>query len=169
MKRILVACVGNIFLGDDAFGVEVARALSGRALPPEAQVIDFGISSYDLAYALSDGYDAAILVDAAPRGHTPGTLYLMELDMAQVGQLQTASVDAHSMNPVNVLQMLPSLENRPERLYIVGCEPENVDWANGALSKPVRATVPKAIDMIEALVHELVNLESKTTAGCGPA
>ena len=39
---ILIAGIGNIFLGDDAFGVEVARSLARRTLPGEIQVKDFG-------------------------------------------------------------------------------------------------------------------------------
>ncbi|MGH7848434.1 MAG: hydrogenase maturation protease, partial [Candidatus Binatia bacterium] len=73
--KILVAGIGNIFLGDDGFGVEVARELAKRKLPESVRVVDFGIRGFDLAYALLDGYDLTILVDAAPRGGLPGTLY----------------------------------------------------------------------------------------------
>jgi hypothetical protein len=72
--NILIACIGNIFLGDDAFGVEVARRLANQALPEGVRVIDFGIRSYDLAYALMDDWEFVILVDAAPRGGLPGTV-----------------------------------------------------------------------------------------------
>jgi hydrogenase maturation protease len=40
-SKILVAGIGNIFLGDDAFGSEVARRLMNERLPPEVRVIDF--------------------------------------------------------------------------------------------------------------------------------
>ena len=76
--RILIAGIGNIFLGDDAFGVEVARRLVRRRLPDGVRVVDFGIRGLDLTYALLDGYEAVILVDAAPRGGPPGTLYVLE-------------------------------------------------------------------------------------------
>ena len=101
MKRILIAGVGNIFHGDDAFGVEVIRALSTRPLPEQVVVEDFGIRSYDLAYALTDSYDAVILVDAMPRGRPPGTVSLVEPDTARpsgvsgaelVGARSTASL-----------------------------------------------------------------------------
>src|SRR4051794_34789691 len=82
--RILIACVGNIFLGDDAFGVEVARRLSGRPLPEGVRVVDLGIRGLDLAYALLDAYEAVILVDAAPRGNPPGTLVTLDVDPAEV-------------------------------------------------------------------------------------
>ena len=80
MTSILVACVGNIFNGDDAFGVEVARRLSQATLPDGARVIDFGIRGIDLTYALMDGYDAVILVDAAQRGEAPGVVSVVEPD-----------------------------------------------------------------------------------------
>ena len=72
-SRILIACIGNIFLGDDGFGVEVARRLAGRPLPPEVMLKDFGIRGFDLTYALLEPYELVILVDACPRGGEPGT------------------------------------------------------------------------------------------------
>ncbi len=165
MKEILVACTGNIFLGDDAFGVEVARELVARPLPSEVWVMDFGIRSYDLAYALAEGYEAVILVDATRQGHAPGTLYLIEPNLGQLGELEAAAVDAHSMDPVRVLQMALSLGARPARLYLVGCEPEDCGGEEGrlGLSAPVQAAVPRALEMIESLVGKLLTL------GEGPA
>ena len=84
MTRILVACIGNIFMGDDAFGVEVAARLARKRLPENVHVVDYGIRGLDLAYALMDGYDACILVDAVPRGGAPGTLYTIEPDWDSV-------------------------------------------------------------------------------------
>src|SRR5271154_4166138 len=98
-SKILVAGIGNIFLGDDAFGSEVARRLMDETLPREVRVIDFGIRTYDLAYALMDGYDVTILVDTTAQGQTPGTVYLIEPDLTQLDQLDANSVDAHSVNP----------------------------------------------------------------------
>jgi hydrogenase maturation protease len=170
MKRILIAGIGNIFLGDDAFGVEVARAMLQRTQPPEAEVIDFGIRSYDLAYALVDPYDAIILVDATPRGGTPGTLYLIEPDLAELGQLQRGAIDAHSMDPVSVFQLAASLGGLHTPPYLVGCEPAELDCPEGqlGLSAPVREAVPRAIEMIETLVGSLLRLETGIDAGLAP-
>ena len=112
-KRILVAGVGNIFLGDDAFGSEVARRLIQRTLPAEVQVCDYGTCSYDLAYAMMDGYEATILVDATSQGQAPGTVYLIEPDLNELEKMDRAAPDGHSMNPVSVLQMVGSLGCRP--------------------------------------------------------
>src|SRR5437870_2595644 len=84
--RILVAGIGNIFLGDDAFGCEVVQRLAARAWPASVRVVDFGIRGFDLAYALMDGYDVTIFVDATPRADAPGTLYTIEPDLSELNK-----------------------------------------------------------------------------------
>ena len=105
-KRILVAGIGNIFFGDDAFGCEVAAELAKRSWPDGVSIVDFGIRAYDLAYAIMDGYDATILIDAAPRGEKPGTVYLLELDPNKVDTCGDEIVNAHALTPVRVLQLI---------------------------------------------------------------
>jgi hydrogenase maturation protease len=160
--RILIACVGNIFLGDDAFGVEVARQLGERTFPGGVRVVDFGIRSYDLAYAIMDNWDLVILVDACPRGGEPGTIYVVEPDVPDTAldgsntDRAHAAVDAHSMNPVSVLRMVQMLGGEVGRVLVVGCEPSPVDPAAEAeateLSAPVRGAIDEAIRTIEDLV-----------------
>ena len=163
-SNILVAGIGNIFLGDDAFGVEVVQRLAQRTLPKDVRVIDFGIRSYDLAYALMEPWDLVILVDAVPRGGHPGTVYTIEPNLPQPEASPTeAAIDAHSMNPVAVLQLVHDLGGKVGRLLVVGCEPATVDAdADGqfGLSDPVRAAVDVAVDVI----GELITLNRKTTA-----
>lgn len=153
--RILVAGIGNIFMGDDAFGVEVAVELNRRKLPDGVVVRDFGIRSYDLAYALMDGYEVTILVDATPQGQPPGTLYLIEPDLTELDKFEDPPVNAHSMNPVRALQLLRALGSRPGRLYLAGCEPGILETEEIGLSEPVRAAVPQAVVMVESLIEEL--------------
>jgi hydrogenase maturation protease len=171
MKTILVVGIGNIFFGDDAFGVEVVRELPGHELPPEVRVKDFGIRGFDLAYELGNGYDAAILVDAVPRGEAPGTVCLIELDLANLRTLDRESLDAHGMDPVRVLQMAETLGGRPAQIYLVGCEPGKLDSEDGqmGLSSAVQAAVPKAIEMIQSLVAELLQPQTKLVIGVMPA
>jgi hydrogenase maturation protease len=171
MKRILIAGIGNIFFGDDAFGVEVVRELPHHTLPPEVRVIDFGIRGYDLAYALADGYDAAILVDATPRGQPPGTLYLIEPDIANLAPMECTSVDPHSLGPIRVLQMAESLGGHPAQIFLIGCEPADLSSADGhmGLSDAVQAAVPKAVEMIQSLLQNLVHSETTVVAGNVPA
>jgi hydrogenase maturation protease len=151
--KVLVACVGNIFMGDDAFGVEVAKRLAERKLPAGVAVIDFGIRSYDLAYALMNDWDLKILIDALPRGGRPGTIYVMEPDIpANIGQ---EALDAHSMNPVAVLQLVSALGGEVGRLLVVGCEPETVEPSPEGeigLSDPVRGALDEAVRVIEGLI-----------------
>jgi hydrogenase maturation protease len=156
VKRILVAGIGNIFLGDDAFGCEVARELSARELPPEVAVRDFGIKSYDLAYALAERHDAIILVDATPRGDAPGTTYLVEIDLRELAELDPEGPDAHTMNLVNALRMAQSVGPVTAKIYLVGCEPAKVEAEDGeiGLSEPVQRAIPQAIKLIERVLTE---------------
>src|SRR5262245_29788583 len=127
--RILVAGIGNIFLGDDAFGSEVARQLLSRRLPDQVKVVDFGIRGFDLTYALLDDYELTILVDATPRGGTPGTLYSIEPDPEELDELapHEASIETHGMNPLRVLAMVKSMGGHLRNITIFGCEPSPLD------------------------------------------
>lgn len=169
-RRILIAGIGNIFWGDDGFGVEVARALTGRAYPAGVQVSDFGIRGLDLAYTLLD-YETLVLVDAVPRGGAPGTLYLIEPDLSGFDHQQgvdagRAGLDAHSMDPVKVLAFARTLGARLPSVLLVGCEPAPVNDADDyaemqmGLSVPVQAAVVEAVQMIDTLVEKLLNVQA---------
>ena len=127
-RSILVAGIGNIFLGDDGFGVEVARRLAARPLPDGVTVADYGIRGYDLAYALVRGSDRTILVDACPRGEAPGTVFVLEPDLAELDAPDAgpAVLDAHDLNPVHVLRLARSLGAELKPVVVVGCEPETL-------------------------------------------
>jgi hydrogenase maturation protease len=158
-KRILIAGIGNIFLGDDAFGVEVVRRLNN--MPDSVLVKDFGIRGFDLAYALMDGYETAILVDATRRDGAPGTLYLIEPDHAELqnATVGTDSFDAHGLNPAKVLALVRALGGQFNRVLVVGCEPETEageDYERMGLSPAVEAAVPEAVKMIQSLVQRLL-------------
>ncbi len=161
--RILIAGVGNIFLGDDAFGVEVAQRLARRSLPEEVRVVDFGIRGLDLTYALLDGYEAVILLDAVPRGGPPGTLYVIEPERDEAPVPAGALIETHGMDPVKVLRLVEAMGGKVERLLLVGCEPTPDDAYEDmqtGLSDPVRAAVEEAISLIESLVARLLRGET---------
>jgi hydrogenase maturation protease len=158
---ILIAGIGNIFLGDDAFGVEVVQKLAQRAWPENVSVVDFGIRGFDLTMALLEEFDLVILVDAAPRGGPPGTLYVIEPDPAEHVQLAADQplLDPHSLDPVKVLRMVKTMGAGPRRVLVVGCEPESVgsdlDWdVTPGLSEPVQQAVDKAVELVESLISE---------------
>jgi hydrogenase maturation protease len=149
--RVLVAGLGNIFLGDDAFGVEVARRLLLAGLPPEVRVIDAGIRSLHLGYELREAqYETTILVDVVCRGGDPGSLYVLEPD--EIAEIPSTS-DAHSVCPGQVLALVRRLGGSVGRVLIVGCEPLRLDQEPG-LSPIVSAAVDEAIPLIERLVAE---------------
>lgn len=156
--RILIAGIGNIFLGDDAFGVEVARRLSAREWPQNVRVTDFGIRGYDLAYALLDGYDTTILIDACPRGEPAGTLYVIEPDLENLGGPEEGAVEAHSMNPVSVLRLAKSMGGPLKRILLVGCEPGTLGPQEGlmGLSQPIEVAVVEAVKLVEAMVEKIL-------------
>jgi hydrogenase maturation protease len=172
--KVLVAGIGNIFLGDDGFGVEVAARLARVDLPDCVRVVDYGIRGMHLAYDLANGFDAAILVDATPRGGAPGTIYVIEPDLgsrsapdtdpassppaetgagdadaADTGAADASPLfDAHGMQPDVVFRMLDMLgAGRPARILVVGCEPASVDYGMG-LSDAVAASVDEAVRVV---------------------
>lgn len=170
--RVLVACVGNIFLGDDGFGVEVARRLAGERFPEWVRVEDFGIRGVHLAYELLEGYDLLVLVDASPRGEPPGTVYVIEPDLGAAVRPDGVPpvrplVDAHDMEPDSVLALLETLGGKTGRVVVVGCEPEAVEDGIG-LSEPVSRAVDRAVDVVRDLIDEEIK-EAAASTGAGPA
>lgn len=165
---ILIAGIGNIFLGDDGFGCAVAERLARRQLPDGVRVIDFGIRGFDLAYALMDGYDATILIDAVPRGAEPGALYAIEPDLDELNEpnAQAMVVEAHAMDPMHALGLVKSMmamgvamgNGELKRILLVGCEPATIGPEEGkmGLSEPVQAAVDGAVEMVELLVAEIL-------------
>ena len=160
-ERILIAGIGNIFLGDDGFGCEVLRRMMARTWPDGVRLVDFGIRGFDLAYALMDGYDVTIFVDATPRGGAPGTLYTIAPDLNELDELdaQGMMVETHGMNPMKVLSMVKSMGGDFKRILLVGCEPETFGPEEGqmGLSEPVSMAVDEAVVIVESLVAEILS------------
>ncbi|SFL05658.1 hydrogenase maturation protease [Geodermatophilus ruber] len=155
--RVLVAGIGNVFLGDDGFGVEVVRRIDPAALPPGVDVVDYGIRGVHLAYDLLDGaHDTVVLVDAVPLDGPPGTLAVLEVPAPGAGGHAPAGsaavVDGHGLDPDAVLHLLGDLGGSVARVLVVGCAPADVHPAMH-LSPPVAAAVGPAV----ALVHEVVS------------
>jgi hydrogenase maturation protease len=153
--RVLVAGIGNVLLGDDGFGVEVVRRLSERPLPDGVRVMDLGIRSVDLMSSLRDGYEAVILVDTAQRGGPPGTLYVIEPEVAAG---TPATLATHGMDPERVLAAAEAVGGGAGCMRLVACEPaffgdEDECWMG--LSEPVAAAVEPAVATVESLLRTL--------------
>lgn len=166
--RILIAGIGNIFLGDDAFGSEVARRLLERERPEEVNVVDFGIRGFDLAYALMEEPDVTVFIDATPRGGEPGTLYAIEPDLSELDahEAQAAFVEPHGMDPLKVLLLAKTMGAEFKKILVVGCEPSPLESEEGymGLSAPVAAAVDEAVVMVERLAGKLLEDERRKSA-----
>src|SRR4051795_3784364 len=155
--RVLVAGIGNVFLGDDGWGVALAERLAERVLPEGGQVVDYGIRGMDLAYALGEGWDAVVLLDATPRGEAPGTVYLIEAEV----EPDALAVETHGMDPVKVLAMARALGSEPPRTLVVACEPLTRMSADdeeivATLSAPVQAALGEAEILVATLLDDLI-------------
>jgi len=151
--RTLVAGVGNVFLRDDAFGVEVIQLLARRPHPSGVEIRDFGIRGVHLVYELLDGCDLFVLVDAAARGEEPGTVTVLEVDLPGPDSPDSPQpvIDAHSLTPDSIFALLSSLGGHPGRSLVVACEPADVSAGMG-LSGPVRAALPHAVRAVEDII-----------------
>jgi hydrogenase maturation protease len=161
LPSILIAGIGNIFLGDDGFGVEVVRRLAAAGLPESVRVVDFGIRGLDLAYALQDGYETTILIDAFPSNQPPGTVSVVEPDTNAISETGGGFVEPHSMHPLNVLRMAKAMNGSLGRVLLVGCEPATLGGEEGhmGLSEPVEIAVEEAVKATEALVRKILDSE----------
>ncbi len=154
---ILVAAVGNLWLGDDGFAGEVAKRLRARELPADVAVADFGSGGLDLAYEVLRGYDALVLVDATRQGGEPGTLYVMEVDPDSIDASidDSVQIDPHGMDPETVLRFVKSTGGWPGKVVVVGCEPQEVEEVGIGLTPRVAAAVDGAVDLVVETVEEL--------------
>jgi hydrogenase maturation protease len=149
--RTLVAGVGNVFLRDDAFGVEVVRLLAERPVPNGVEIRDFGIRGVHLAYDLLNGCDLFVLVDAAPRGEPPGTVSVLEIEVPDPASLGGPVMDAHDLTPDAIFALLAALGGKPGRSLLVACEPADVSAGMG-LSEAVREALPHAVRTVEEIL-----------------
>jgi len=151
MARVLVAGVGNIFFGDDGFGVEVARRLAAERLPANVEVVDAGIAGVHLAFRLLDGYDLVIAVDAVAHGDAPGTVYVLEPSLDEA----PARADAHSVDLPAVFAMVRAMGGTLGRVVVVGCEPAEIEERMG-LSAVAMAAVEPAMRRVRQIAEGAV-------------
>lgn len=166
---VLVAGMGNVLRRDDGFGVAVANALSGRALPSGVTVVDVGIGGIHLVQELLRGYDALVIVDAVDRGAPPGSLFVLEPEIPDVERLSAEErrellTDMHSAVPTRVLLLAKALGVLPPKVWIVGCQPADVEEFGTEMSQPVRVAAEWAVREIEGIVRRLCGTTEATEA-----
>jgi hydrogenase maturation protease len=156
-KQILVAGIGNAWLGDDGFGGEVVKRLEARELPSGVTVADFGIGGLDLAYEVMRGYDGLVLVDISRQGGEPGTLYVMEPDEQDIaaGIEDGELLDPHGMDPQTVLRFVRAVGGWPGKVVVIACEPAEVEEMGIGLSAGVSAAVDHAAELVATTIEEL--------------
>jgi hydrogenase maturation protease len=154
---ILVAAVGNLWLGDDGFAGEVAKRLRAREPADDVAVADFGTGGLDLAYEVMRGYEALVLVDVSRQGGEPGTLYVMDVDQESIeaGIEDGAQIDPHGMDPETVLRFVKATGGWPGQVVVIACEPEQVEEVGIGLTPSVAAAVDDAVDLVAQTIEEV--------------
>lgn len=158
--KILIAGVGNVLRGDDGFGIRVAQKMQQRTVTEGVHVSEVGISGIALVHELMNGYDACIVADAVQRGGKAGTLYLLEPQPPQLSdedaeELHRSMVDMHYAEPSKALLLASALKVRPKSVFIVACEPAEIENLSDQLTPAVERAVKEAIKMIDNLIIKL--------------
>lgn len=156
--RILVAGMGNVLRGDDAFGVILARRLATMDLPTGVDVVESGIAGIGLVQELIAGYDALLILDAVARGRPPGTLALLSPQVGDGAQLtdwqrHELFADMHQADPSRTLVLAKALHRLPAHVLILGCEPQECDDVLGGLTPAVEAAMTAAVEMARTTIN----------------
>ena len=159
--KVLIAGVGNVLLGDDGFGVEVARRMAGETLPEGVRVVETGIAGIALVHELGEGFDALVVADTVDRDRPPGTVMVIEPEVVDVramslGERHDLLADMHLATPERVFMLARALGTLPARLILVGCQPVDAETPHRGLSHPVAAAVTPAVEEIRRQVGLLV-------------
>lgn len=160
MSRVLIAGIGNVFFGDDGFGVEVANRLSRSTLPRGVTVADFGIRGVHLVFELFDPPDLLVILDAVPRGAAPGTLVVLEPTLDALSRSGPAA-DAHGMDLPRVLESVEAMGGRLPPIRLIGCEPAELGERMG-LSTPVAAAIEPAAELALSVARGWMSKEEAT-------
>lgn len=158
--RVLLVGVGQVLRGDDGFGVEVARRLADMDLGPDVRVIETGTGGIRLVQALMDPYDALIVLDAVDHGRPPGTVMIIQPDVADVEEMEQLErwdflSDMHYTKPESAFMLAKALGVLPPRFLLVGCQPLKTEELEVGLSRDVAGAVDVAIDEVRRLLDEL--------------
>lgn len=156
MTRTLIAGFGNVLRGDDGFGIAVLNQLQARGgLAEGIELLEVGTGGLQLAQALLDDFDRVIIVDAMSQGGAPGSVYVQRVESVSAAR----EVDLHVAVPAQALAVAQALKPLPPLVYLVGCEPVEVDELHMGLSAVVAGAVDRAVQTIDALLDARQPLE----------
>ena len=162
MSKILIAGMGNILRRDDGFGVEVAKRLATEnKLPAGVRVVEVGIGGIHLVQELMAGYEMLVVIDAVERGSAPGTVHVLEAEVPDLAewpdeQRQDFLADMHYTTPSKALILAKALGVLPPRVFIVGCQPGQVDDLGIGLSESVERAATETIRQIERMIGQFL-------------
>jgi hydrogenase maturation protease len=146
VTRTLVAGFGNELRGDDGFGVAVCQRLQGTS---GFEILEVGTGGLQMAQQLMVGYDRLIVVDAMTRGGPPGQLYVLEVESVE----RATEIDMHIAVPKAALSVAQAMGVLPRQVFLVGCEPEEVDELKMGLSAPVSSALERAVNHVLELAR----------------
>ncbi|HEY5317398.1 MAG TPA: hydrogenase maturation protease [Solirubrobacteraceae bacterium] len=157
VRKVLVAGIGNAWMGDDGFGAEVVKRLGDVELPRGVAVMDFGTGGLNLAYEVMRGYDALLILDISEQGGTPGTLYVIEADedSVEAGIEDGDTLNPHGMDPKTMLRFVKSIGAWPGKVVVIACEPHTVAEIGFKLSESVAGALDPAVTLVLETIAEL--------------
>jgi len=159
--RILVAGVGNVLRGDDAFGVEVANRLLAGEAHPNVTVVETGIAGIQLVSDLQEGFDALIVVDTVDRERPPGTVMTIDYDVIDVHALDHNTkydllADMHLATPERSLMVARALGVLPPVVWMVAVQPVDAETMHIGMSPEIEDAVDVAVQEINHCVASLL-------------
>jgi hydrogenase maturation protease len=153
-QKILILGIGNILWADEGFGVRVVQALEhGYEFPPSVSLLDGGTQGLGLIPYVQDA-DTLIIIDAVDFSLAPGTLIELRDDKVPA-YLGAKKMSLHQISFQEVLALSQLLGNCPDRLFLVGVQPETLEDYGGSLSQLVKAQMQPAMDRILAYLADL--------------
>jgi hydrogenase maturation protease len=149
----LVLGLGNPLRGDDGIGPRVIEELNQRVLPRGVQTLDGGTGGLDLLNVL-EGWERAIVVDAADMGQEPGQFVRFTADRARL-VVSDKGFSFHNAGLAQVLALAQAIGQPMPKMIIFGIQPAELGWGEG-LSPVVAAALPDLVDAIQDEIDTLL-------------
>jgi hydrogenase maturation protease len=122
----LILGAGNIAVGDEGFGVHVARRLKNLDLPPGIKIMEGGVGGFDLLGPL-EGVTRLIVVDIMMLDKAPGELFLFKPGGTSIEPGKKV-VSFHQVGILELIQIAEVIGCKPE-VFVLVTPPQNIDWS----------------------------------------